>query len=286
MLELGGGDAYAYGLLGFAYTAKQDFQPAEVAYRNALLLQPENTEWRLGLTRCVVKQEKFEDAAALLDVLIARYPDKAEFWLLQAQTFLGMKKPLEAAQNFEAVDRLGKATQDSLHTLGDIYVTENLSELAARAYVRAIDVDTNQPLARPLRSAQLLAARGAMTGHASWLRIREVWRDRIETTDQRALLKLRSAHQHGRRRGHNRDGIGTRGDREARSPRRRCVDAARPALFTAERARSSHLLLRTRRGFRCLRGQRQGPPRAAARDDGAVLRRRALAPERSGGQAA
>src|SRR5262249_1805596 len=29
MIELGGGDAYAYGLLGVAYSAKQDYQPAE-----------------------------------------------------------------------------------------------------------------------------------------------------------------------------------------------------------------------------------------------------------------
>ncbi|MCI0366408.1 MAG: tetratricopeptide repeat protein, partial [Phycisphaerales bacterium] len=63
MIELGGGDAYSYGLLGFAYASDQDYQAAETAYRNALLLQPENTEWRLGLTRCVFRQEKYEDAA-------------------------------------------------------------------------------------------------------------------------------------------------------------------------------------------------------------------------------
>src|SRR5438477_9026796 len=120
MIELGGGDAYSYGLLGFAYAAKQDYQPAEAAYRNALLLQPENTEWRLGLTRCVFKQEKFEDAAALLDALIARYPEKADFWLLQAHTYLGLKQPLKAALNLEAVDRLGKGTAEGLRTLGDI----------------------------------------------------------------------------------------------------------------------------------------------------------------------
>jgi tetratricopeptide (TPR) repeat protein len=53
MIELGGADAYSYGLLGFSHANRSDFQPAESAYRNALLLQPENIEWRLGLTRCV-----------------------------------------------------------------------------------------------------------------------------------------------------------------------------------------------------------------------------------------
>jgi tetratricopeptide (TPR) repeat protein len=134
MIELGGGDAYSYGLLGFAYSSKQDYQAAEAAYRNALLLQPENTEWRLGLTRCVFKQQKFEDAATLLDGLIERYPEKIDFWMLQAHSYLGMKQPLKAAEDLEAVDRLGKATVDSAHTLGDIYVTENLMDLAATAY--------------------------------------------------------------------------------------------------------------------------------------------------------
>ncbi len=191
MIELGGGDSYSYGLLGFAYAAKLDFQAAEAAYRNALLLQPENSEWRLGLTRCVFKQNKFEDAAALLDVLIARYPDKADFWLLQAHTFLGMKRPLKAAENIEALDRLGKATADSLHTLGDIYVSEKLMDLAARAYVRAIDVDAQQALARPLHAAEVLAARGA-TAQARLVaqHIGSAFGTRIEDADRRKLLKL------------------------------------------------------------------------------------------------
>ena len=191
MIELGGGDAYSYGLLGFAYAAKQDYQAAEAAYRNAMLLQPENTEWRLGITRCVFKQQKFEDVVTLLEVLIGRYPDKTDFWLLQAQAYLGMKQPLKAAVNLEAVDCLGKSTVDSLHTLGDIYVSENLTDLAASAYRRAIDVDAKQSHARPLQSAELLAARGALTqARQVATHIREVWEKQMEEADRRKLLKL------------------------------------------------------------------------------------------------
>jgi len=191
MIELGGGDAFSYGLLGYAHSAREDFQPAEAAYRTALLLQPENTEWRLGLTRCVFRQEKFEDAAALLDVLIARYPDKADFWMLQARTFLGMKQPLKAAENLESLDRLGLATLDSLNLLGDIYVTEDLPDLAARAYMRALDLDAAQALDKPLRSAETLAARGAMPQARQLIdHIREVAGDKLVEADRRKLLKL------------------------------------------------------------------------------------------------
>ncbi len=192
MIELGGGDAYAFGLLGFAYSAKRDFQPAEASYRNALLLQPDNTEWRLGLTRCVFKQGKFEDAATLLADLITRYPDKAEFWLLQAHSYIGMKQPLIAAQNLEAVDQLGHSTVDSLHTLGDIYMVEgNLMGLAASAYRRAIDLDATQPPARALRSAEGLAASGAFAqAREIAAHIRASWATRLSDGDRGKLLKL------------------------------------------------------------------------------------------------
>ncbi len=191
MIELGGGDAYSYGLLGIAYASREDYQAAEVAFRNALLLQPENTEWRLGLTRCVVKQEKFEDAATLLSALIERYPDRTEFWLLQAHTYLGMKQPLKAAENLEAVDMIGKSTVDSLSTLGDIYVSEGLVDLAAGAYLRALDADPRQPVARPLRSAEVLAARGALTqARQVAARIRELESERMDQAELRQLLKL------------------------------------------------------------------------------------------------
>lgn len=191
MIQLGGGDSYSYGLLGYAYSNKQDYQAAEAAYRNALLLQPDNTEWRLGLTRCVFKQGKFEDCAALLDVLIERFPDKNDFWLLQAHTYLGMKQPLKAAENLEAMDLLGMSTVDSLHTLGDIYLTENLLDLATRAYVRAMDVDANQPVSRPLRAAEVLAARGALPqAELLTTHFRQVFESRLDDAERRKLLKL------------------------------------------------------------------------------------------------
>ncbi len=191
MIELGGGDGYAYGLLGFAYSAGQDYQPAEAAYRNALLLQPENTEWRLGLTACVFRQGKFEDAATLLEALIARFPEKADFWLLQADAFLGMKQPLKAAEDLEMVDRLGKATAESLHTLGDIYVSEDLMDMAGGAYRRAIDADAEQPISRPLRAAEILASRGAIPqAREVAAHLREAREPQMDDADRRKLLKL------------------------------------------------------------------------------------------------
>ena len=191
MIELGGVDAYSYGLLAFSHTSKQDYQPAEAAYRNALLLQPENVEWRLGLTRCVFKQGKFEDAAALLDVLITQFPDKGDFWLLQAHTFLGMKQPMKAAVSLESLDALGKSTLDSRQTLGDVYLSESMFDLAANAYMRAIDLDPTEPIAKAVRSAEILAARGAPAQARTLVaHLQKVRGGNLAEEDRRRLLKL------------------------------------------------------------------------------------------------
>ncbi len=190
-VELGGADAYAYGFLGYAHLAKQDYQPAEASFRNALLLQPENTQWRYGLVQCVVKQQKYEDATALLDVLIANQPDKAEFWLLQAHSLMGQKQPLRAAENLEVLDRLSRATVDSMFTLGDIYLSEGLPQLAARTFLRAVSLDIRQPITRPMRAAETLAARGQLPqAQVVAAAIRRYMAKHLDPIDMRKLLKL------------------------------------------------------------------------------------------------
>ena len=193
MIELGGADAYSYGLLGFCHSARGDYQPSEAAYRNALLLQPDNVEWRLGLTRSVFKQAKYEDAASLLDVLITNYPDKADFWLLQSHTYLGLKQPMKAAVNLEALDSIGKSTVDSLFTLGDIYVSEALPDMALSAYDRAIAKNPTQPVSRSIRAAEVLAARGGLLQSKTLLTlVKANWNDTLSDTDRRKVLKLQA----------------------------------------------------------------------------------------------
>lgn len=49
VIELGGGDAIIYGLLGFSYSSAENFLSAESAYRMALLLDPATLDWKMGL---------------------------------------------------------------------------------------------------------------------------------------------------------------------------------------------------------------------------------------------
>ena len=161
-VELGGGTGMTYGLLGFVYSNLQDYVPAESAYRMAVLLEPETIDWQLGLAESFYRQERYADAVALFGDMIARNPDSADLWEKQARAYALMGKPLKAAENLEFVDELGGASAEGLNLLGNIYVNEELYDLAAASYVRALDLSPEDGLGRALAAAKALAARNAI----------------------------------------------------------------------------------------------------------------------------
>lgn len=160
-IQLGGGDGLTFGLLGFALGSTDDQIGAESAYRMACMLEPTVLDYRMGLARSLFKQRRYADAAAVTGALVGQYPDRADLWMLQANAFAGMNELKKAAENLELVDRLGQATAESLHLLGDIYTNDELTDLAASAYLRAIAKDQKGDVARALRAAKALAARAA-----------------------------------------------------------------------------------------------------------------------------
>lgn len=191
MIELGGGDGLSYGLLGLAYLQTGEFLSAESAYRNAILLQPENLDWRLGLARSLFRQQKHAEAAQLCDELIRRQPQRVDFWLLQANAFIGMREARRAAENFEFVRHLGAATAEMLHTLGDIYVNEGILDLAANTYREAVRIKPDQPAARPLRNVEILASRGATREARELLaEVEQVMSNRFDAADQKRAWQL------------------------------------------------------------------------------------------------
>ncbi|MBI1387203.1 MAG: tetratricopeptide repeat protein [bacterium] len=193
VIELGGGDAVTYGLLGYAYSSIENYISAESAYRMAILLDPPTMDWKMGLARSFFKQERYAEAAALCGQLLKGKPERADLWLLQANAYIGLNQPMKAAENYELVDRLGESTSDSLNMLGDIYINEELFDLAVDTYIRAMDLNRNGKPDRAIRSAKVLAARGAMEETKRLIeRIESQYGDQIETDARKDLLKLRA----------------------------------------------------------------------------------------------
>jgi tetratricopeptide (TPR) repeat protein len=193
VIEGGGGDGYTYGALGLAYLGLGNFLSAESAFRMAALLDAETVDWQLGLAQALFQQERFPEASAVAGSLIERYPERADFWLLQAQAFLNLEQPLRAAQNFEMVDRLGRATPESLFALGDIYLVERLADQSLLAYTKAVDLAPGENLARAVRSARQLGTYGAPAESALLAaHVEQVAGDNLPEEQRLELLHLRA----------------------------------------------------------------------------------------------
>ena len=193
VIELGGGDAVTYGLLGFAYSSTGQDLPAESAYRQANLLDPGAIDWKMGMARSFFRQQRFADAAALCAQLLRENPDRTDLWALQANAYIGMQQPLRAAESFEVMDRMGASTADTLNMLGDIYVNEGLFDLGVQCYTRAMQHSPEVAPDRAIRAAKVLIARGAHEETADILQsIEKLWGSRLAESDRKDVLRLRA----------------------------------------------------------------------------------------------
>jgi tetratricopeptide (TPR) repeat protein len=160
-IALGGADGKVFGLLGFAYLSDGRNVSAEAAYRQALVFEPENLDFKLGLVKSSIGTANYDYALSLLDELIKQYPERDSFWTLQANLYIQKEQPAKAAISLEMLRRIGKATPQSLTLLGDLYMAQESRDLALGAYLEAMDKDDGQSSAKALRPAQILVSRGA-----------------------------------------------------------------------------------------------------------------------------
>ncbi len=194
VVELGGGNALIYGLLGFIYSSSENHVAAETAYRMAILLDPETLEWQMRLSRTLLLQERWADTAALCDALIAEHSDNKTLWLIQATAFIGQGQPLRAAENYELLDQLGMSTVASLENLGDIYANEKLFALSVDCYVRALEKSDDASPDRAIRAAKFLVDFGAYDECRVLLEGLDRLRgDELEVADRTKLLKMRAS---------------------------------------------------------------------------------------------
>lgn len=191
-LEIGGGSGTLYGLMGYCYLNLENTSAALDSYRLAMLFQPKSRDWRLGKLSCLMRIGETKEAITLLDTLIAENPSEADFWMQQANAFMGQEAYLDAAANLELVTRLGKATPQSLVLLGDLYVNEGLFALGVDTYTKAL---ASQKLGadRLLRIVENLSFRGAPDQASRFLeRLQSEYADVLSESQSLLALNLQA----------------------------------------------------------------------------------------------
>ncbi len=192
-LALGGVDKRTYGLLGVSLMNIERYLAAETSFRNALMLDPFNEQWSLGLSRCLFKQQRYGEMATLVGGMIEEQSDRAELWLLQGNAYVGMQQPELAAQNFRIAQKLGGATPDSLNLMADIYTNGGLADLAVDSYLEALAKSSTPSPDRALRSAKQMTRTGDLEQAARLLDgLESHFGADLADSKKDELLKLRS----------------------------------------------------------------------------------------------
>jgi tetratricopeptide (TPR) repeat protein len=156
----------------------------------ALMFQPDLLDWKLGLVRCVLKQQKAAEAVAVCEEIIRQNPDRTEFISLQSEGYLALKENKKAAENIEFIARLGFAKTADLNRLGDIYLFEKDTGLALSAYKRALE-SGNFEAATVIAQAENLSMQGGLSEASELIReARKVSTGKLAKEEEARLLKL------------------------------------------------------------------------------------------------
>lgn len=141
-IRLGDAEGSTYGLLGYCRLARKEFASALQAYRIAQVTEPNVPEWKAGVAQCLQETGNNEEAAALLDEVIALRPLEASYAVLLANIHLDLGHPDSAAKALDLPYRLGILPPDPILLLSDLHLRANRADAAKSAAQAAFSKET------------------------------------------------------------------------------------------------------------------------------------------------
>lgn len=191
VVQLGGQGGDVYGLLGYGYLNSGNSEAALRAYEQALFFEPGSRDWRMGRVQCLMNLGRHAEAIGVIEDLVERFPAQGDLLMLQANAYVALERPLEAAATVEILRSMGKATPAALTLLGDIYLNFSQADLALGAYAEAVGGGLSAD--RSLRVAKRLAVVGAWSQLDGFLgRVESSGPSAMSPADEIEVLNLKA----------------------------------------------------------------------------------------------
>jgi len=153
-ISLGDRDASTVGLMGYCLVKSGDPVAAEMAYLQALALDPTNTDWLEGLITIYQDGRQYARAEPLAKRLIQLKPAESMSWLLYANILLSEGNRLQAAAVLETASGMNAIDEDGILLLGDLYAEQKFYVEATATYEKAMAKDPKLGAKRAVAYAQ------------------------------------------------------------------------------------------------------------------------------------
>jgi tetratricopeptide (TPR) repeat protein len=188
--DLGLGTASLFGALGYLNYRTGNFLGAVNAFQEALMLNPDNEQWKKGMLYSLVSTYRHQSALNLVEDMLKEHPDDAGLWLFRARASLESGNKEAALSSMEAAIRLGDQNVSNLQACAALHM-----ELGGIA--RAVDL-LKSGFSRDMDFEYIDES-------MTWLELREEWallgqmlasiRDRWNSLDelQRSRVLMREA---------------------------------------------------------------------------------------------
>jgi tetratricopeptide (TPR) repeat protein len=142
-------------LLGDAYTQAHDLAKAEVAYRQAVELDPSEPSHQRGLGQTLLAEEKYPEALKVYEKLSDLMPDDADVYLRIAQIYRELRQLDKAEQNLVKARQYSPGSLEVMYNEAMLYQAQGRYEDAIRVLSNAVTDIKGQSPAVPSRHRSL-----------------------------------------------------------------------------------------------------------------------------------
>jgi len=179
-VELGRADAQVYAQLGFIHVQNDQPWSAIAAYRQALMLQPQQAQYQRGLLFALIESGDLTQARVLLKELINKTPNDAQLWLQRGQIALEQGDQQQALTNIEISLKLQPLNHSNQLLAAQLHLNQGSSKRAVELLKLTL---TNLP------KKQENTVLSVTLQTLNWLVVQQQWSLAEQLIDQAKTIK-------------------------------------------------------------------------------------------------
>lgn len=144
VIDLEKNNAEALLMRAYIYVVRRDYKAARIDYNQLLRTDPSNYAGRLGLISLNQKEEKYNEALEILNLMLQEFPHDTTLLMMRAGIETDMKSFDAALLDLEEAIKIDPDSPYVYIHRGEVYLQQNKKALAKQDFERAISLGIPQ----------------------------------------------------------------------------------------------------------------------------------------------